>query len=83
MNESALYNLSGRVIPENAKIAISGQPKAGDVLIIESFDGTKGTATWRTSAELKALRAEREKATSTSAARPSWSEPLKPKAPYS
>jgi hypothetical protein len=83
MNQSALYNLSGCVIPDNAKIEISGAPKPGDVLVIESFDGTKGTANWRTLAELKARRAQRQKETSTPDARPAWCLPLKPKAPYS
>ena len=83
MNQSALHNLSGRVIPENASITISGEPKVGDVLVIESFDGTKGAASWRTLAELKTQRAEREKAISKSDARPSWAPPLKPRAPYS
>jgi hypothetical protein len=83
MNQSALYNLSGRAIPDNAKIAVSGEYKPGRALVIESFDGTAGIATWRTEAELKARRAEREKAAPKREAQPSWAPPLKPRAPYS
>jgi hypothetical protein len=83
MKQFALYNLSGSVIPDNAKIEISGEPKPGDVLVIDSFDGTKGTANWRTSAELKTRRAEREKGAEKPNARPAWCPPLKPRAPYS
>jgi len=83
MNQSALYNFSGRAIPDNAKIAISGEYKPGHVLVIESFDGTQGIAAWRSEAELKARRAEREKAPPKPGVQPSWAPPLKPRAPYS
>jgi hypothetical protein len=80
MRNSSLYNLSGRAIPENVSIAIVGEPAPGDVLVIESFDGTGGRAAWRSEAELKA----RQDATaSKSAAQSSWPPPLKQRAPYS
>ncbi len=84
MNESALYNLSGRAISENARIVISGECKPGDVLVIDAFDGTQGTAKWWTVAELEAGRAKREAAKPKSAvASSSWPPQLKPRAPYS
>ena len=84
MNQSALYNLSGRAISENARITISGDCKPGDVLVIDEFDGTQGTAHWWTMAKLESSRAEREKAKPKSAAQTSsWPPQLKPRAPYS
>lgn len=84
MKESALYNLSGRAISENARIVISGDYKPGDVLVIDAFDGTQGTAKWWTVAEMEAGRAKHE-ATKPKSATPSgsWPPPLKPRAPYS
>jgi hypothetical protein len=83
MTQSALYNLTGRAIPEDAKIAISGEQQPGDVLVIESLDGTSGSAIWRSDAELKIQLAKRPKASSKPDASPPWSPPLKPRAPYS
>jgi hypothetical protein len=83
MNQSALYNYSGRTIPENARITISGKHKLGDVLVIESFDGTDGNAQWRNDAELTAYRADREKTAVQPNSHPVWPPPLKPRAPYS
>ncbi len=80
MNDSALYNSSGRAIPANAKIAISGERKPGDVLVIESFDGSSGMAYWRTAAELKSRQ---EKAALKADAQPSGQPPPRPRAPYS
>jgi hypothetical protein len=79
MSNSSLLNLSGRAIPVNARIAISGEPVAGGVLVIESFDGISGSACWRTEAELKI---QREKPASRSGG-PSSSSAPKPRAPYS
>jgi hypothetical protein len=83
MDASAVYNLSGRAIPDNAKIAISGEARPGDVLVIETFDGTTGAARWRSATELKTRLAQRGDAAAKPAAAPAWSPPLKPRAPYS
>jgi hypothetical protein len=83
MKESALYNLSGCEIPASARITISGKHKLGDVLVIESCDGTSGAAQWRTAAEFETYRAEREQAASKPNGHPVWPPPLKPRAPYS
>ena len=82
MNQSSLFNLSGRVIPENAVIAISGEPKPGDVLVIETFDGTHGTANWRTDAEMNTRRGAREKVSSKPGVPPQRPPALKERAPY-
>jgi hypothetical protein len=83
MKQSDLLNLSGRTIPDNAKIVISGDHKPGDTLVIESFDGNAGTANWRTDAELKTRRAEREQAAPQANGHQPWPPVLKPRAPYS
>jgi hypothetical protein len=82
MTSNILVNLSGRPIPPEAKISISGEPSSGGYLVVESFNGVSGTAVWRTEAEFNVQRAATQ-TTSTGAARPAWSPPLKPKAPYS
>jgi hypothetical protein len=79
MKQSYLYNLSGRAIPDNAEISIAGTPGSDDVLVVETMEGSKGTACWHSRDEL----ASRRRADAAIAdARPSWAEPLKPKAPY-
>ena len=83
MKQTALYNLSGRAIPENAKITISGDKMPGEVLVIESFDGTTGMAKWRPLSGLKIGGGEGAKAKSKPDAPPSWTPPAKPRAPYS
>jgi hypothetical protein len=83
MKQTALYNLSGQAIPDNATVAISGDYKSGDALVIESFDGTTGTANWRTDAEVKTRRAQRKQAASKPNSHQPWPPPLKPKVPYS
>jgi hypothetical protein len=82
MKQTALYNLSGKTIPDNATIAISGDYKSGDALVIESFDGMGGTANWRTAAEVKTRRAQREQPASKPNGHQPWPPPLKPRAPY-
>ena len=69
-------------IPDNATIAISGEHKPGDALVIESFDGANGAANWRTDAEVNTA-AERETAASKPNSHQPWPPPLKPRAPYS
>lgn len=83
MKQTAIYNLSGKAIPDNAKIAIAGEHKPGDTLVIESFDGTKGTANWRTDAEVKTRCDQREQAVVKPNGHQPWPPPLKPRAPYS
>lgn len=83
MKQTALYNLSGRAISENAKITISGDQMPGEVLVIESFDGTTGMAKWRPLSGLKIGGAEGGQAKSKPDTAPSWAPPAKPRAPYS
>jgi len=83
MSETALYNLSGRAIPPDAKLVINGEPKPGDVLVIESFDGVTGAANWRSEAHAKARLAGHVQ---TKGAKDSATPPAsttKPRAPYS
>lgn len=82
MTSQTIVNLSGRPIPPEAKIAISGEPSLGGFLVIESFNGSAGNATWRSARDFD-LQREAGQSTATGAARPAWSPPLKPKAPYS
>ena len=82
MKLTYLYNLSGRAIPDNAEISVSGSPKSDDVLIIDAVDGSKGTARWQSRAALAQLRTELAAEVARSNERPSWAAPLKPKAPY-
>ena len=81
MTQHILFNLSGRSIPPNAKLAISGEPKLGDYLVIETSSGTTGTAVWRTEAEFNLLQTNA--APTGTAPRAAWMPQLKPKAPYS
>ena len=81
MTQHILINLSGRSIPPNANIAISGEPKLGDLLVIETCNGATGSAVWRTKTELDLMRAEAPSAGSPP--RAAWMPQLKPKAPYS
>lgn len=83
MTSQTLVNLSGRPIPPEAKIAISGEPSLGGYLVIESFNGSAGNAAWRSAADFELQRGPASQLTATGAARPAWSPPLKPKAPYS
>ena len=76
-----LFNLSGRSIPPNAKLAISGEPKLGDYLVIETYSEAAGTAVWRTEAEFNLLRTNA--APAAAVPRAAWMPQLKPKAPYS
>jgi hypothetical protein len=81
MTQHILFNLSGRSIPPNAKLAIIGEPQLGDYLVIETSSGTTGTAVWRTEAE---FNLQRTSATPTGTPpRAAWMPQLKPKAPYS
>jgi hypothetical protein len=77
MNQYSLVNLSGRSIPPDSTITISGEPKPGDVLVIETYSQRTGSAVWRTEAEFKA---QRDAPVATE--RPAWAPPLKPKMPY-
>ncbi|WP_428307262.1 hypothetical protein [Lacipirellula sp.] len=80
MTQHTLVNLSGRAIPPNAKLAINGEAKLGDYLVIETCDGATGVAAWRTEAEFNLQRAS---AAPTGPPRAAWMPQLKPKAPYS
>jgi hypothetical protein len=82
MKSTYLYNLSGRAVPDNAEISVSGSPRPDDVLIIDAVDGSKGTARWQSRAELAQRRAESAAEAAITSERPSWAAPLKPKAPY-
>ena len=81
MTQHILFNLSGRSIPPNAKLAITGEPKPGDYLVIETSTGATGTAVWRTEAEFNLLQTRA--ASPGAAPRAAWMPQLKPKAPYS
>lgn len=81
MTQHILFNLSGRSIPPNAKLDITGEPKLGDYLVIETSSGTTGTAVWRTEAEFNLLRTS--PAPTGAVPRAAWMPQLKPKAPYS
>ena len=82
MSQYILFNLSGRSIPPDAKLVINGEPKLGDYLVIETYNGAAGTAAWRTEAEFNTQRAGAATAAPPNL-RPAWLPPLKPKAPYS
>ncbi len=77
MNQYTLVNLSGRSIPPKSRITIDGEPKPGDVLVIEHYSERTGVAVWRTEAEFNAQL----DAPATSE-RPAWAPPLKPRMPY-
>ena len=81
MTQYNLFNLSGRSIPPNAKLAITGEPKPGGYLVIETCSGVTGTAVWRTEAEFNLLQTNA--APPGTAPRAAWMPQLKPKAPYS
>ena len=77
MNQYILINRSGRSIPPDSRITISGEPTLGDVLVIETYSERTGTAVWRTEAEFNA-----QLAAPATPGRPAWAPPLKPKMPY-
>jgi len=81
MTQYILCNLSGRSIPPNARLAITGEPKPGGYLVIETCSGATGTAVWRTEAEFNSLQTGA--APAGAAPRAAWMPQLKPKAPYS
>jgi hypothetical protein len=81
MTQHILFNLSGRSIPPNAKLAITGEPKLGDYLVIETCNEATGTAVWRTEAEFNLQRTSA--APTGTPPRAAWMPQLKPKAPYS
>ena len=79
MTETALYNLTGRAIPENARITIVGEFKPGDQLIIEETSGGVGAAYWRTAAEVQ----DRLKGSPPNANEVGWPPKPKQRAAYS
>jgi hypothetical protein len=79
MAETALYNLTGRAIPENARITIVGEFKPGDQLLVEDTGGGVVAACWRSAAEVQA----RLKATPPEAEQIGWPPKPKQRAAYS
>ena len=75
MSETFIYNLSSRPIPANAKITVRGEPKPGDVLVIETCSGATGTANWRSTAHVEAWLAQQASAAKAA--------PMRERAPYS